>query len=125
MPSVFLSYAREDDEKFVARLYADLKARGFDVWFDRACMPSRQLSFTQEIRDAIAASDRLVLVVGHRAVERPYVSKEWGEALALDKCVNPIVRLNGEKDGRVLDGYSLVPDALNFVHAEDFRRDEE
>jgi hypothetical protein len=33
--STFLSYARSDDEPFVARLHADLTARGVDVgWND-------------------------------------------------------------------------------------------
>ncbi len=35
MTSLFLSYARDDDEPFVRRLYDDLIAAGFDVWFDR------------------------------------------------------------------------------------------
>jgi len=53
-----------DDEPFVWRLYEGLKAAGFEVWFDRVSMPSRELSFSQEIEDAIMAHDRLVLVVG-------------------------------------------------------------
>jgi len=32
--SIFLSYARGDDETFVARLHADFTARGFSVWWD-------------------------------------------------------------------------------------------
>jgi hypothetical protein len=60
MISIFLSYARGDDEPFVRRLYVDLTAHNFDVWFDRMSMPSRQLTFLQEIRDAIAARDRLL-----------------------------------------------------------------
>ena len=68
---VFLSYARRDDfdpadpttpldperfdpeRSFVARLYRDLTAQGFDVWFDRVSMPSRGLTFYQQIRDAV------------------------------------------------------------------------
>lgn len=69
MTSVFLSYGRGDDEPFVERLCQALKARGLDVWFDRESMPSRSLTFHQEIRDAIAARERLVLVVGQHAVE--------------------------------------------------------
>ena len=59
--SIFLSYARDDDEAFVHRLHADLIAAGFDVWFDSVSMPSRQLTFHQEIRDAIAARDGLLV----------------------------------------------------------------
>jgi len=62
MTSIFLSYARNDEEAFVRRLYADLTNAGFDVWFDRVSMPSRQPTFHQEIRDAIAARERLLLV---------------------------------------------------------------
>jgi len=121
---LFLSYARDDDELFVRRLYQDLTARGFDVWFDRVSMPTRQLSFTQEIRDVIAARDRLVLVVGPMAAVRPHVLKEWGEALFMDKLVNVIVRLDGQgADGTRIDGYALIPEELAFIHAEDFRRD--
>ena len=91
---LFLSYARDDDEPFVKRLYESLKAKGFEVWFDRVSMPARALSFTQEIQDAVAASDRLVLVIGPRAVSSDYVAGEWRFAYfkAL-KCVNPILRL--------------------------------
>src|SRR5438874_1778816 len=74
MTSIFLSYARGDDAlpfdpatSFVARLHRDLTARGFEVWFDRMAMPSRGLTFHQEIQDAVAARQRLVLVVGPKA----------------------------------------------------------
>ena len=60
MTSIFLSYARGDDvdpfdpaTSFVARLHRDLTARGFEVWFDRIAMPSRGLTFHQEIQYAV------------------------------------------------------------------------
>jgi WD40 repeat protein len=119
---LFLSYARDDDEAFVRQLYDGLTKANFDVWFDRVSMPSRQLTFYQEIRDAIAARDRLVLVVGPKAVESDYVTQEWRSALEMGKCVNPIVRLNGRRhDGGTVDGYDLIPEELKLVHAEDFR----
>ena len=71
---------------------------GFDVWFDRVSMPSRQLTFHQEIRDAIAARDRLLLVVGPGVLTSDYVTQEWRFAyFEAGKCVNPIVRLNGRR----------------------------
>jgi hypothetical protein len=60
--SVFLSYARDDDEAFVRRLYGDLTSAGFDVWFDRVSMPSRQLTFHRKIRDVIEARELLLVV---------------------------------------------------------------
>ena len=125
MTSIFLSYARSDDEAFVQRLSADLTSAGFDVWFDRASMPSRQLTFHQEIRDAIAARDRLLLVVGPGVLASDYVTQEWRFAyFEAGKCVNPIVRLDGcGADASVIDGYELIPEDLKLLHAEDFRDD--
>src|SRR5438132_4329693 len=100
MTKIFLSYARGDDgepfdeaNSFVARLYRDLTKlnRGFDVWYDRKSMPSRRLTFHQEIRDAVAACDRLVLVVGPRAAQSLYVRQEWQFAyFEAEKIVTPI-----------------------------------
>ena len=120
MPSIFLSYARGDDvdpfdpaTSFVARLHRDLTARGFEVWFDRIAMPSRGLTFHQEIQDAVAARERLVLVVGPRAAVSDYVRQEWQFALQADKAVTPILR-QGD--------YPLVPDELKLLPPEVFLR---
>jgi len=111
MTSIFLSYARGDDvdpfdpaTSFVARLHRDLTARGFEVWFDRIAMPSRGLTFHQEIQDAVAARERLLLVVGPKAALSDYVRQEWQFALQADKAVTPILR-QGD--------YPLIPDALS------------
>jgi hypothetical protein len=119
---VFLSYARGDDGEpfdpatsFVARLHRDLTAAGFGVWFDRVSMPSRTLTFHQEIRDAVAACDRLVLVVGPQAAESLYVRQEWQFAyFEAEKIVTPILRCGD---------YQHVPDELKLLHCEDFRDD--
>src|SRR5437773_2781652 len=43
---------------------------------------------------------------------------------AANKCVNPIVRLDGrDAHGAPLDGYTLIPEDLKLLHAEDFRND--
>ncbi len=113
--NIFLSYARGDDEPFVKRLHADLSTAGFNIWFDRVSMPSRRLTFHQEIRDAIAAQDRLVLVIGPKAVSSDYVTQEWQFAWCeADKVVTPILRLGD---------YPLIPDELKLLHCEDFRDD--
>ena len=96
MTTVFLSCAKDNDKAFARRLYEDLAKAGFDVWLDCVSMPSRQLTFLQEIRDAIAARDRLLLVVGPRAVASDYVTQEWQFAyFAVNKCIVPVVRLDG------------------------------
>lgn len=124
MTSVFLSYARGDDEPFLRRLYDDLTTHGLHVWFDRISMPSRELAFLQEIRDAIAAHQRLLLVIGPKAKTSDYVIQEWKIALEMGKPVTAIVRLDARRDdGGTVDGYALIPDELALLHAEDFRDD--
>jgi hypothetical protein len=120
--TVFLSYARGDDgepydpaRSFVTRIHGDLTARGFDVWFDRKSMQARRLTFHQEIRDAIAARERFLLVVGPRAVTSEYVRQEWQFAwFEADKVVTPILRLGN---------YPIPIEELKGLHCEDFRND--
>ncbi|MCE5239799.1 TIR domain-containing protein [bacterium] len=114
MTTVFLSYARGDDEPFARRLHDDLEAAGLDVWFDRLDMPSRALTFLQEIRDAISARDRLVLVFGPSALTSEYVEAEWRWAFDFGKPVNPVLRLSD---------YADLPDELRLIDAPDFRDD--
>ncbi len=111
---LFLSYARADDEAFVKRLYDNLSEREFEVWWDRVSMPSRGLTFSQEIRGAIDTVDRLVLVVGPGALKSNYVREEWKYALGICKPVNVILRL---EDG------SCLPDVLRGPDYRDFRQD--
>src|SRR5215218_6833187 len=89
--SVFLSYARGDDELFVRRLFQALQ-RDYDVWFDRESMPSRSLSFHQEIREAIDHADRVVVVIGRAALTSDYVRAEWLYAHDAGKLVTPVLR---------------------------------
>ena len=65
---LFLSYAAMTMNCLCGDLTINLIEAGFDVWFDKASMPSNQRPFQQEIRDAIAERDRLVLIVGPKAV---------------------------------------------------------
>ncbi|MCC6798070.1 MAG: TIR domain-containing protein [Candidatus Hydrogenedentes bacterium] len=116
MTSVFLSYARSDDEAFVRRLYADLAREGFTVWFDRESLMSRGRSFHQEIKDAIRTEvDRVVYIGGPNAAQSAYVREEWQFALECDHVVvTPILRLGDFPD---------LPGELNLLHCEDFRDD--
>lgn len=119
---IFMSYGRGDDDpnyndpklSFMRRLYNDLVKAGYDVWWDRESLPSRALAFLQEIRDAIAVSDRVILVVGSHALQSEYVRVEWKFALSQSIPVTPILR-NGE--------YQSIPEALNNYNSPDFRDD--
>jgi WD40 repeat protein len=109
---VFVSYARSDDEQFAILLARELRAAGTTVWLDRDAMPSRGRTFRQEIREAIAGIDRLVLVVGPAATESPQVTAEWQQALESCKVVIPVLRVGGA---------SYVPAALAMLHRVDAR----
>ncbi len=109
---IFLSYSRNDDETFVKCLYEDLTAHGFEVWWDRVSMPSRALTFLQEIRDAIDRCDRLILVAGPKAVQSDYIHAEWRYALSTCKIVTPILRIGD---------YDLLPEDLMNLHCLDMR----
>jgi WD40 repeat protein len=109
---IFLSYSRSDDEAFVKRLYTDLTARGIDIWWDRVSMPSRALTFLQEIRDAVAGAGRVLLVVGRGALESNYVRAEWQYALEACLHVLPVLRVGD---------YDLLSPELARLHCVDMR----
>jgi len=90
VPSVFLSYAREDDE-FTARLGDGLSRVGVEVWLDVMSLRNRGLTFPDEIRKAIAAHDRVVLVVSSAALASANVEAEWRYAFATGKVVIPVL----------------------------------
>ena len=113
LPSLFISYAREDDEPFVEKLYQDLKANGYDVWWDRATMKNRGRTFLQEIRDAIENSDLLIAVIGPKANVSDSVRYEWEHALLFSKEVIPILRIGD---------YTLLPPEMSKLHCLDFRK---
>lgn len=121
MERTFISYAREDDEPFVKRLYADLLARDILVWWDRKAMQSRGRTFLDEIRDAIASVERVILVVGPKAATSDYVRQEWTFALQACKAIVPILRLGRSAKVSVED-YGLVPAQLSKLHSPDFRK---
>ena len=109
---VFLSYCRGDDEPFVKQLHAAISEAGFTVWWDRVCMPSRALTFMEEIRNAIHDASRLVVVIGPKAITSDYVRAEWQYALVDDKVVTPLLRLGD---------HELLPPELETLHCPDFR----
>lgn len=126
-PSVFICYARDDDEPFVKRLHHDLDKAGIRVWWDRKAMESRGRTFLQEIRDAIENVDRLIAVIGPKAVESDYVRYEWEYALLFAKGIVPVLRLGNHdllpEDLRPEADHGLAADGLGKLHCPDFRDD--
>jgi WD40 repeat protein len=113
--SLFLSYARKDDEPFVQRLYRDLTDHGFQVWWDRENMDNDGRTFRHDIREGIIIQgERLVLVVGPAALASPEVAVELKHARSNCKPVVSILRI-GE--------YESLPDELRAFDVPDFRDD--
>lgn len=94
-----------------------LQERGFVVWWDRRNMPARALAFTEEIREAIHNSDRVVVVIGPQALRSDYVRAEWQAALSERKPVVTALRLVPEG---LADPHSCLPPELKIFHAEPF-----
>ncbi len=118
--SVFLSYARADDgedyddseKSLMRRLYNDLRAQGFAVWWDRVSMPSRGLSFSKEIEDAIRQCDRFVLVAGPGAAASDYVQAELKCARELCAPISILLRAGD---------HSVIPSDISDINAIDIR----
>ena len=79
MPTVFLSYDREDGD-FAEVVRDRLTERGFTVWMDLDRLtPGR--TWRDDIDDAIRAASALVLVMSPEALASQYVTYEWAFAL--------------------------------------------
>lgn len=91
MTSIFLSYARADDEPFVRRLCDDLTIDGFEIWFDRQDLRSQGRTFLDEIRQAITTCVRLVLIFGSNDAAVPDAAIS-GKKLSTDSSCLVTVR---------------------------------
>jgi hypothetical protein len=75
---VFVSHSHLDDD-FTARLVADLRAAGAQVWVDMADI--KHGSFIERINEALDVSDWLVLVLTNAALQSPAVRMEVNAAI--------------------------------------------
>lgn len=121
---VFISYARADAEAFAGQLRDALQAAGVPVWWDRARMDSRGLTFLQELQEAIRGCARLIVVMSPAVLASPYVRLEWEHGLLVGRALTPVL-LAGEVDdyaGRVTVGADHgLPEDLTQLHWVDCR----
>jgi tetratricopeptide (TPR) repeat protein len=122
MHDLFLSYARNDDEPFVRRLYEALTARGLDVFFDRERLPNPGTEFPESLRNAVLSSKRLALIVGPVALESAFVTKEWRTAATSPDCI-PIIPLLRVplSPGKPNEDFALLPEGMRKIDTIDFR----
>lgn len=79
-PKVFVSHSHKNDE-FTARLVADLRAAGVEVWVDMVNM--QHGDFITRINDALNASEWLVLVLTPDAIASKPVQTEVHAAFSM------------------------------------------
>ena len=114
LSSLFLSYARGDDDAFVLKLHHDLTTRGFDVWFDREALPGKGRTFLREVRQAIDEYDRLVLVVGPNALKSDLSHRRMAARHQQRQGCHTVLRTGD---------YADLPEELRQHHVLDVRDD--
>ena len=87
VPTVFLSYTREDVARVTA-LEQVLHERGIDVWRDQESLRGGQ-QWPKEIGEAIGSRDFFLLAWSKSALSSHFVEFEWTTAVALRKPVLP------------------------------------
>jgi len=75
MSQVFISYSRKDIE-FVDRLANDLKAAGFEVWYDLSGLEAGT-RWGNEIQKAIQASQYFLIVLSPNSIVSGWVEREF------------------------------------------------
>ena len=108
MPSVFLSYAR-DDLEVVQQLEQRLIKNDVSVWRDQEKIRGGH-KWPKVLGEAIAANDFFLLAWSKNARDSHFVEFEWCTAVALKKTIIPCL----------LDSIPL-PDSLKAVHGIDAR----
>ena len=86
---VFVCYARED-EGFVLKLAANLKARGVPVWLDQWDVPAG-VDWDQAIDNAIYDCTKFLIVLSPAAISSREVRGELRTALDENKAIVPVV----------------------------------
>lgn len=101
MPQIFISYSRKDIE-FVDRLANDLKASGFEVWYDLSGLKAGT-QWGTEIQNAINSSQYFLVVLSPNSVKSSWVEREFLHAsdqnikivpLLYQQCALPMWSLN-------------------------------
>jgi tetratricopeptide (TPR) repeat protein len=101
MSQVFISYSRKDIE-FVDRLANDLKAAGFEVWYDLSGLEAGT-QWGSEIQKAIEASQFFLVVLSPNSIKSSWVEREFLHAsdqaikiipLLYQQCSLPMWSLN-------------------------------
>jgi hypothetical protein len=88
-----------------------------ELMFGRVSMPSGQFTFHQEIRDAVAARDRLLLIVGPGVLTSEYVKQERrsayfkvGKLVAVPSSSTNATSSGGDFETTNIPVFARIPD---------------
>ena len=121
-PSVFVSYARED-EVFVQRLCAALAGRNHQAWIDQIDLHPFDPDWTASVRSAIEACATFLVVISPQSVASEPCAAELAHAVAHNKRLAPI--RHREVDDEVWRRTSPAlarPNWFFFRESDDFER---
>jgi hypothetical protein len=105
-PSVFISHASEDKERFVVEFARRLRSDGVNAWLDMWEMGPGDSLVRRIVDEGIAKADVFLVVLSERSIDKPWVREELDLGL--------VQRITGECRviPVVLDGVA-VPKALH------------
>jgi len=107
----FVSYARSDGESFAGDLMQRLQAEGIPLWRDHEGMVGGR-DFWQQITEAIASVDVLILVMTPAAAQSDMVRREWRHARKEGVVVYPVL-------ASPEIGFKALPHWMRSVHFYD------
>jgi hypothetical protein len=116
---VFLSYARDDGEKFAEQLHERLRRKASDIVIkqDRILLEGG-VGWWKQITEAIDSVDFLILVMTPLAIASGNVRKEWRYARQQGVCVYPV---KGVPDKEL--HFAELPRWMNKAHFFDLKKE--
>jgi len=79
-PSVFISHASEDKERFVLEFARKLRSKGVDAWVDQWEMLPGDSLVDRIFEEGIKGADAIVVVLSSNSVDKPWVREELNAA---------------------------------------------
>lgn len=98
-PSVFVSHASEDKERFVLDFAAKLRSKGIDAWLDKWEMLPGDSLVDKIFEEGIKNAQAVIIVLSKYSVNKPWVREE----------------LNASVVKRINSGSKLIPIVLDIT----------